>query len=104
MTFPNSDQPSFRAPSVRNRFVPSGQRNSRRRASGANPLVGVSLESLEIVAEHLHQAACDFSEFGLVAPGLDRFENMRLDARNLRRHRKPEVGIGAEIRAMQRNV
>ena len=43
---------------------PSSQRDARRRASGADAFVGVSVEALEIVAEHLHQAP---GKFGLVA-------------------------------------
>ena len=63
--------------------------------------VGVLFESFEIVTEHLHETARDFGEFTFVAPGPDRIENMRLDARRLRRHREAEVRIGAEVRAVQ---
>ena len=85
-------------------FGLSGERNARRRAGGADALVGVSLEPLEIVAEHLHQTPRNFRELALVAPGLDRLENVRLDAGNLLRHGETEVRIGAEISAMQRTV
>jgi hypothetical protein len=64
----------------------------------------VSLEALEIVAEHLHEAPGEFGEFGLAAPGLDRFETMRLDAGRLPLHGEAEVRIGADIRALQRAV
>src|ERR1700728_5287674 len=82
----------------------SRQRNARRRAGGADALVGVSLEPLEIVAEHLHQPPRDLGEFALIAPGLDRIEDVRLDAWNLRRHGEAEMRIGAEIRPLQRTV
>src|SRR3984957_17512978 len=85
-------------------FCPSGERNARRRPGGADAFVGVSLEALEIVAEHLHHAPRHFGEFCLAAPGLDRFENVRLDARHLRRHGEAKIGIGAEIRALERTV
>jgi hypothetical protein len=79
---------------------PSSQRDARRRAGGADALVGVSLEPLEIVAEHLHHTARHFGEFSLAAPSLDRFENVRLDARHLRWHGEAKIRIGAEIRAL----
>ena len=81
-------------------FAPSGERDARRRTGGADAFVGVSLEPLEIVAEHLHHAPRHFGEFSLAAPSLDRFENVRLDAGHLRWHGEAEIRIGAEIRAL----
>jgi len=64
----------------------------------------VGLKSFEIVTEHLHHPARHFGEFSLAAPSLDGLENVRLGAKHLRRRRKTEVGVGAEIRALQRPV
>src|ERR1700722_19784310 len=85
-------------------FCPSGERNARRRPGGADALVGMSLEPFEIVGEHPPPAPRHFGELSLAAPSLDRFENVRLDARLLRWHGEAKVGIGAEIRALQRTV
>jgi hypothetical protein len=70
------------------------------RPGGANALIGVSLEPLEIIAEHLHHAPRHFCEFSLAAPSLDRFENVRLDAGRLRRHGEAKVRDRCGTRAL----
>src|SRR5271166_6869414 len=69
----------------------SDRGDARRRRGRPHVLVGMALELLEIVPEHLDQPPGGFAEFALVPPGAHRIENVRLDARHLLRHRKAEM-------------
>src|SRR5215813_9832931 len=64
--------------------------------------VDVLLVLDEILLEHAHEVARRFVEFRLVLPGLERIEQVRLDALKLGRHREAEIRIGAELGIAQR--
>ena len=49
----------------------------------------MGLEALEVVLEHRNEALCRLGEGGFVLPGLDRIEDVRLDARHRGRDREP---------------
>jgi len=66
--------------------------------------VDVALEGDEVLLEHGDQLAGGLIELALVLPGLLRIEQMRLDAGELGRHRKTEIGVGAEFRVAQGSV
>src|SRR4051794_33938526 len=56
------------------------------RCGGADVRVDVLLEFLEVCLEHADELACRLVELGLVLPGFDRVEQVRLDARDRGRH------------------
>src|SRR5260370_517050 len=82
------------------------RRDAHLRRGGFHVGVHLTFEAHEIVAEHAHQLARGLVEVGLVAPGLERVEQVWLDARHRSRHREAEIGIGAKrgvlARAAQR--
>ena len=57
--------------------------------------IDMRLEFHEILAEHVDEFLRGFGEFGFRGPGLDRIEQMRLDAGHRFRHGEAEIGIGA---------
>ena len=64
----------------------------------------VALELGEVLLEHADEVARGFVELGLVLPGLERIEQMWLDAMHRGRYREPEIGIGAEVGILERAV
>src|SRR5713101_6214931 len=80
------------------------RRDAHLRRGGLHVGVHLAFEAHEIVAEHAHQLARGLVEVGLVAPGLERIEQVRLDARHGSRHREPEIRIRAERGVLERAV
>src|SRR6266852_5839285 len=74
------------------------------RRGGADIGVDLRFELGEVFLEHADQRARGLVELGLVGPGLDRIEDMRLDAGQRGRHREAEIFVGAEIGIAQRAV
>src|SRR4051812_7781692 len=62
------------------------------------------LEALEILVEHVDEALGRLPEGRFVLPGLDRVEDMRLDARDGGWHRESEIRVAAEISPVERAV
>src|SRR5947209_3403177 len=71
---------------------------------GAYVGVDIGLELGEVLLEHAHELARGGVELGLVLPGLERVEQVRLDARHADRHLESEIGIGAELARLERPV
>src|ERR1700687_3527600 len=74
------------------------------RRGGADVGVDLGFELGEILLEHADQGPRGLVELGLVGPGLDGIEDMRLDAGQRGRHREAEISVGAEIGVAQRTV
>src|SRR3954463_6750310 len=82
--------------------VSSRDRHLRR--GGADIRVHMVLEALEILVEHVDEALGRLPEGRFVLPGLDRVEDMRLDARDGGWHRESEIRVAAEISPVERAV
>src|SRR5215210_5110354 len=69
-----------------------------RHGGRCGPYVGihVRLKTLEVLLEHLEQALGGLGEGGFVLPGLDRIEDVRLDARYRGRHGETEIRVAPE--------
>src|SRR6266436_320785 len=74
------------------------------RRGGADVGVDLGFEFCKVLLEHADQRARGLVELGLVGPGLDGIEDMRLDAGQRGRHRESEILVGAEIGVAQRAV
>src|SRR5437016_13321110 len=74
------------------------------RRGGTDVGVDLRFELGKILLEHANQRARGLVELGLVGPGLDRIEDMRLDAGQRGRYREAEISVGAEIGVAQRAV
>src|SRR5581483_10319640 len=71
---------------------------------GADVGVDLGLELGEVLLEHRDQGAGGLVELGLVLPGLDRIENMRLDTGQRGRHGEAEIFVGTELGVAQAAV